>query len=368
MGTVHTKPRRRMPCSANRPFAWSGWVLLACWLAGCVWGGDVVNGRPRDSGSRQGRADSGSSAISYDDVMTFYDDIASSDLDALEGSSDEASVDGNVLLAPDGARDAWADSGLDVAPPDHVDAAPPDHVDAAPPDHVDAAPADHPDAAPLPPCRDNQRIDSTCACTQGLMDCSGVCVDLRSNASSCGTCGHACRSDQACSSRSCVCAVSSKMDCGGACVDTSSDSNNCGTCGHVCGQHYHCSGSNCVVDCGLLLGGQVTQGWALRSCSGPYRLALQDDSNLVLYDDPQVGPVPWQSGTHAYGCDRMVMQGDGNLVLYYQGSTSACWATGTNGHPGAYLEVANDGHLRIRDSNGTTIWTSLTGSQTGGGG
>jgi hypothetical protein len=52
----------------------------------------------------------------------------------------------------------------------------------------------------------------------------------------------------------------------------------------------------------------------------------------------------------------MVMQGDGNLVLY-GASNSALWASGTSGNPGAYLVLGDDGNLVVDSAAGTVLWT-----------
>ena len=52
---------------------------------------------------------------------------------------------------------------------------------------------------------------------------------------------------------------------------------------------------------------------------------------------------------------RAVMQGDGNLVVY-NASNIALWASGTNGHPGAYLVVGDAGEFGVRSTGGATLW------------
>jgi hypothetical protein len=61
----------------------------------------------------------------------------------------------------------------------------------------------------------------------------------------------------------------------------------------------------------------------------PRRVVMQDDGNLVVYD--VYNTALWNSGTYHKGTKphRLVMQKDGNLVLY-DGKNKATWATGTN--------------------------------------
>jgi hypothetical protein len=66
------------------------------------------------------------------------------------------------------------------------------------------------------------------------------------------------------------------------------------------------------------------------------RLIMQDDGNLVLYrTDANPNPPIWASNTWRMPVKRAAMQGDGNFVCYGE-DNHAYWATGTNGHPGAY--------------------------------
>jgi len=59
------------------------------------------------------------------------------------------------------------------------------------------------------------------------MECSGACVNLQTNASNCGTCGHSCGANGTCSGGSCVCGAGAGL-CGGTCVDQMTDTSACG--------------------------------------------------------------------------------------------------------------------------------------------
>ncbi|MEU9480438.1 hypothetical protein [Streptomyces sp. NPDC048191] len=57
---------------------------------------------------------------------------------------------------------------------------------------------------------------------------------------------------------------------------------------------------------------------------------------------------------------RLVMQNDGNLVMYRLRDGKAIWATGTWGHPGAYAVMQKDGNFVIYDANNSFLWNSNT--------
>ena len=60
----------------------------------------------------------------------------------------------------------------------------------------------------------------------------------------------------------------------------------------------------------------------------------------------------------------MIMQSDGNLVVYSNGD-EAIWWTGTSGHPKAFLKFQDDGDLVIYKENGTDrLWSSDTSEYT----
>jgi len=91
---------------------------------------------------------------------------------------------------------------------------------------------------------------------------------------------------------------------------------------------------------------------ALRSGNGNYQLVLLDDGNLVQFYNGNDGR--WDTGT-SNGA-RLVMQGDGNLVLYTSW-WSPVWASNTAGNPGAYLNVQDDGNLVVYSANNQRLWS-----------
>lgn len=66
--------------------------------------------------------------------------------------------------------------------------------------------------------------------------------------------------------------------------------------------------------------------------SHPHRLVMQKDGNLVIYDSQSV--PTWATNTHDRGARDayVIMQSDGNLVVYNSSPVSPLWASGTHGH------------------------------------
>ena len=109
-----------------------------------------------------------------------------------------------------------------------------------------------------------------------------------------------------------------------------------------------------------LLPGQIlAKGKSLESNNGLYRLSMQLDGNLVLYDR-RSGQALWASNTANVAIQTCIMQTDGNLVLYrYDGK--AAWASGTHGKPNSTLIVQNDGNVVIYyDPNPVAVWATGT--------
>lgn len=93
----------------------------------------------------------------------------------------------------------------------------------------------------------------------------------------------------------------------------------------------------------------------LTSPDGRAILVLQAEGNLVLYGN---GVALWGTPTVVGNSMFVGMQTDGNLVIYSPAFTPL-WASGTAGAPGAKLVVQNDCNLVIYDG-GTPLWATGT--------
>jgi hypothetical protein len=96
----------------------------------------------------------------------------------------------------------------------------------------------------------------------------------------------------------------------------------------------------------------------LMSMNGRARLVMQGDGNLVLYrtDD---GRALWASDTSQQPIAYTVMQGDGNFVAY-SADGRPYWATDTEGHAGAWVVLQDDANLVVYDSASSPLWASNT--------
>ena len=112
------------------------------------------------------------------------------------------------------------------------------------------------------------------------------------------------------------------------------------------------------TSCGAIEPGRgLAPGEAVYSCDGRYALVMQGDGNLVLYHG---GSALWSSRTPGSDGRRAVMQGDGNFVVY--GASSARWDAGTAGHPGAWLAIQDDGNVVVY-AGATPLWATGTNGE-----
>lgn len=105
----------------------------------------------------------------------------------------------------------------------------------------------------------------------------------------------------------------------------------------------------------------------LVSADGVHTAIYQSDGNFVVY-----GPPPdrardshpraiWASDTGNRPSRFLVMQADGNLVIYNCHDFKpecAVWSTGTQGHPHSRLVMQNDGNLVIYQGE-RPIWDTM---------
>ena len=103
----------------------------------------------------------------------------------------------------------------------------------------------------------------------------------------------------------------------------------------------------------------------LTSSNGKYTLIMQGDGNLVLYTESNA-PV-WSTRTQGKGAVRASLQDDGNLVLYtkeqdrwfHKDAAAAVWASHTSGE-NVRLVLQDDRNVVIYTSDGRALWASGT--------
>ena len=108
--------------------------------------------------------------------------------------------------------------------------------------------------------------------------------------------------------------------------------------------------------------------------SGCPRLVIQQDGNVVIYTTKATwssGSRDWQMlpgdilrpGWSLYSVSpeayRLRMLTDGNLALF-DGSGNELWSTKTYGHAGAYASMQTNGDFVVYDSTGHALWSSGT--------
>lgn len=123
---------------------------------------------------------------------------------------------------------------------------------------------------------------------------------------------------------------------------------------------------------GLPPGFILNPGESLVSKSGAYRLAMQSDGNLVLYD--HTGAPYWASNTEGRPGSRLVMQSDGNLLVVQPNGAPAWDARGDRGGgyalpaSGAFLALQDDGNAVVYGADGTALWNAWQSTDNRGSG
>jgi hypothetical protein len=94
----------------------------------------------------------------------------------------------------------------------------------------------------------------------------------------------------------------------------------------------------------------------LQSANGENKLIMQADGNLVLY---RKGVATWNSGTYGNANAYAKMWDSGDVVVY-NSDGRALWNSATWGHPGASMLVQDDGNLVLY------TWKSIWATNTAG--
>ena len=106
----------------------------------------------------------------------------------------------------------------------------------------------------------------------------------------------------------------------------------------------------------LTPGTRLNAGQSISSTNGHYNLIMQQDGNLVLYNAAHQ-PL-WASNTYQSGATYAIMQNDGNLVVYND-KNEVKWASNTWPFSNAYLVLQENGNAVIYLGS-QAIWSSNT--------
>jgi hypothetical protein len=106
--------------------------------------------------------------------------------------------------------------------------------------------------------------------------------------------------------------------------------------------------------CGMRPGQALLAGQTLMSCDAQRMLVMQGDGNLVLYNS-SYQPL-WHACTNGTSGNVAVMQADGNLVVY-DANHWPVWSSGTWNNPGASLSLDD---ATVRATNGAVLWSAST--------
>jgi hypothetical protein len=103
----------------------------------------------------------------------------------------------------------------------------------------------------------------------------------------------------------------------------------------------------------LFPGQSLQPGQTLQSDNQLHTLIMQSDGNVVLYNSAS-RPLWWtNTGGGLIDPRDFIMQNDGNLVLY-DTSGQPHWDSNTWGNPGAFLDVQDDGNLVVYRAGSAT--------------
>jgi CHAP domain len=94
------------------------------------------------------------------------------------------------------------------------------------------------------------------------------------------------------------------------------------------------------------------------SPSGDYMALLQGDGNFVVYRIMATPSAIWASGTNGTGASALVIQGDGNTVLY--AGSHPVWATATSSPAVTWLAMQDDGNLVLYTAGNRPLWSTGT--------
>jgi len=115
---------------------------------------------------------------------------------------------------------------------------------------------------------------------------------------------------------------------------------------------------NSITELGA--GQQLNAGQSITSPNGHAELTMLSNGNVVLYNmenSPNV--VEWQTNTGGNPGAYIILQGDGNLVVYTSGG-SPLWDSATYNNTNPYMSLSNTGNLAVYTQAGSQLWQTNT--------
>ena len=97
---------------------------------------------------------------------------------------------------------------------------------------------------------------------------------------------------------------------------------------------------------------------SISSNNGCFKLIMQNDGNLVLYRNSD-NIVAWATNTSGTSTNIATMQTDGNFVTYKPFKIPT-WASQTSGKSNSKIVLQDDGNLVIYQNSTSPIWASNT--------
>jgi hypothetical protein len=96
---------------------------------------------------------------------------------------------------------------------------------------------------------------------------------------------------------------------------------------------------------------------SLYSENGKYQVKMQSDGNLVIYSG---ATAIWQSGTSGLGYARLRLESTNVLSVYLYDQNKVAWKTAASTRPALGLVMQNDGNLVMYDTSKASMWQSGT--------
>jgi hypothetical protein len=122
---------------------------------------------------------------------------------------------------------------------------------------------------------------------------------------------------------------------------------------NLTGSYYYTGDDPAFIKTELKAGNRLKSGETIKSPNGSHNLVMQGDGNLVLYKSRD---VVWSTNTNGTS-NGLMLTTTGNLEIRVSGGLeSLMWQSGSSG-TGTKLVVFDDGNIVLTDQNGNVKWT-----------